>query len=115
MQDEFVPGVVDAVLQCGLSIPSDVAIATIGDDVVVTVEGQEVTAVHCDWEGFAQNAMDLMLKRIREPFGSRVRIVGSHELVPGGPSERFSGGTRAHTYMVTRRRRTVGSNSFVNK
>ena len=115
MQDEFVPGVVDAVLQCGLSIPGDIAVATIGDDVVVTVEGQEVTAVRCDWEGFSQEAMNLMLKRIREPAGPRMRIVGRHELVPGGPSERFAAGAHAHTYMVTRRRRTAGSDSLVNK
>ncbi len=115
LQDEFVPGVVECVLECNLSIPDDIAIATIGDDVVVSVGGQGITAVHCDWEGFAQEAMDLMLQRIREPDGSRICLIGKHELVPGGSAERFAGSAHAQTYMVTRRGRAGASDRFVSK
>ena len=83
MQDQFVPGVVDTVLQCGLSVPNDVAIATIGDDLVVNVGGQGITTIHCDWEGFAVAAMDLFLMRMRQPKGERIQIFCKYELVPG--------------------------------
>jgi DNA-binding LacI/PurR family transcriptional regulator len=105
MQDEFVPGVVECILQCGLSISEDVRVATIGDDVVVSVGGQGITAVHCDWDAFALDAMKLMLKRMRDPMGKRERLIGKYELVPGEIREAKAMGGHAQSLVVTSRRR----------
>jgi LacI family transcriptional regulator len=115
MQDEFVPGVVQTVLGCGLRIPDDIAIATIGDDVVVSVGGQDITAVHCDWDGFAGMALDLMLRRIKEPHGPRERLLGKHEVVSSQPSTKFVGDANAQTLMVTRRGRAGAKEGFATK
>lgn len=104
MQDEFVPSAVDAVLQCGLSIPGDVEIATIGDDVVVSVGGQGITSVHCDWDAFAELALNLMLDRLRDPSGPKRRLVGPHSL-SRGRSQKAIDLHQSQTFVVTRQRK----------
>jgi LacI family transcriptional regulator len=105
MQDEFVPGVIDTVLSCGLSVPDDIAIATIGDDLTVNVGGQGITAIHCDWGRFASLAMDLFLMRLRQPEGARVLVSAKHELVPGRFTRDLSPNSQTHSYVVTQLRR----------
>jgi DNA-binding LacI/PurR family transcriptional regulator len=86
MQDEFLPGVVDTIFKCGLTIPDDVDVATIGDDLVVRVGNNEVTAVHCDWNGFAEQALSLLMERLQDPNGVKKRLISGHYLKPATTS-----------------------------
>ncbi len=84
LQDEFVLPVVEAVLRNGLRIPEDIALATIGDDVQVSVGGLGVTAAHCEWDEFTDLALGAMLDRMSGYAGPPRRIVASHKLVVRG-------------------------------
>jgi len=84
LQDEFVLPVVEALLRNGLRIPEDVALATIGDDIQVSVGGLGVTAAHCEWDEFSDQALGAMLDRMSGYSGPSRRIVASHKLVVRG-------------------------------
>lgn len=80
MQDQWVPNIVDAVHRCGLRIPEDIALATIGDDVQVSVGGTGISAAHCDWDEFADLALDTLLDRMTGAQGPPRRLLASHKL-----------------------------------
>jgi DNA-binding LacI/PurR family transcriptional regulator len=84
LQDEFVLPVVEAILRNGFRIPEDVALATIGDDVQVSVGGLGVTAAHCEWDEFTDLALGAMLDRMSGYSGPSRRLVASHKLVVRG-------------------------------
>jgi LacI family transcriptional regulator len=67
LQDEFVPSVIEAVLEAGLRVPEDVTVATIGDDVEVQVGNYGLTSVALDWESLARTAVSMLLERIDDP------------------------------------------------
>ncbi len=84
MQDEFGPNVVECALRAGLSLPRDLRLATVGDDLDVTVDGVGLTAVAFDWEALAVQAFDLLNERLDDLHRSpQVRIV-PHRLVVRG-------------------------------
>jgi DNA-binding LacI/PurR family transcriptional regulator len=84
MQDEMVPTVVETILSCGLSIPDDVAIATVGDDMDLTVDGMGLTAVALDWDELAMLAVQLLLERIEDPERAPVSRYAPHRLIVRG-------------------------------
>lgn len=93
-QDMFVPSAVEAALRSGLSIPHDLRVATIGDDIDLTVDGIGLTAIALDWDAFANQAMDLLRTRIANP-SEPVRIrQAPHRLIVrglcGAPAEQWT-------------------------
>jgi LacI family transcriptional regulator len=66
LQDFCVPPVLECVLHCGLSVPHDVKLVTLGDDVEVTVDGIGMTAVAFDWHALAEHAVQLLLDRLAD-------------------------------------------------
>lgn len=84
LQDMFVPTSVEAALRCGLSIPHDLKIVTIGDDIDLTVDGVGLTAVALDWDFFADEAMRLVMERIADPNRPVSTAVAPHHLIVRG-------------------------------
>lgn len=106
LQDEFVVPVVEAILGSGLRIPEDVALATIGDDVQVSVGGLGVTAAHCEWDEFTDLALGAMLERLSGYAGRPRRIVASHKLVVRGTcGSNMEGRHKADLALVAARHR----------
>ena len=66
LQDFCVPPVLECVLHCGLSVPHDVKLVTLGDDVEATVDGIGMTAVAFDWHALAEHAVQLLLDRLAD-------------------------------------------------
>lgn len=91
MQDEFTPRVVEAILEAGLTIPDDVAVSCIGDDVGIEVDSVGLTSVALDWEAMARASIDLLLARIEGKDSPPETIVAPHWLIDrgmsGSPSE----------------------------
>ena len=84
LQDLFVPKVVECALRAGLSLPRDLRLSTIGDDVEVSVDGVGMTAVAFDWEALAVEAFRLLDGRFEDLHRSpQVRTV-PHRLVVRG-------------------------------
>ena len=84
MQDAFVPHAVEAGLRAGLSLPRDLRLSTVGDDIDLTVDGVGMTAVAFDWEALACEAFRLLDERLGDLHRSpQVRIV-PHRLVVRG-------------------------------
>ena len=82
--DDFLVEVVETALRCGLRIPDDLKIITIGDDVDVTVDGVGTSAVARDWSDMMSQAIELLVERIEDPVRSpRVNIANSHLVVRG--------------------------------
>lgn len=69
LQDQFAAFSLEVLQSCGLSFPSQVKVATIGDDLIVSVGGKRINAVHCDWNNFSNLALELMMARLRDPQG----------------------------------------------
>jgi LacI family transcriptional regulator len=84
LQDMFVPSSVEAALRCGLSIPHDLKIVTIGDDIDLTVDGVGLTAVAMDWDAFAEQAMKLLRERIANPHKPIETVAVGHHLIIRG-------------------------------
>lgn len=84
LQDMFVPPVIEAVLRCGLSLPDDVAVVCIGDDIALEVDGVGLTSVACDWEQMAVLATELLFRRLEEPSASPETVYAPHRLVVRG-------------------------------
>lgn len=84
LQDIYVPTAVETIHLNHLSIPKDIKIATIGDDIELTVDNIGLTAVAFDWDAMAEQALQLLLNRIADPTQpSRVRLVPHHLIVRG--------------------------------
>lgn len=64
LQDILMPDVVEAALRAGLSLPRDLKLATIGDDVELSIDGVGMTAVAFDWETLAHEAFELLAERL---------------------------------------------------
>lgn len=84
LQDTCFPSTVAAALRAGLSLPQDLKLATIGDDLSVTVDGVGMTAVAFDWESLAQEAFQLLMERLNDlHLQPQVRTVPHHLVVRG--------------------------------
>ena len=84
LQDFCMPAVVESALRAGLSLPGDLRLATVGDDVEVAVDGAGMTAVAFDWESLALQALGLLGERLGDLHRSpQVRTV-PHRLVVRG-------------------------------
>ncbi len=84
LQDFAMPAVVECALRAGLSIPYDLRLSTLGDEVEVSVDGIGMTAVAFDWEALATEAYALLEERLGDLHRSpQVRLV-PHRLVTRG-------------------------------
>ena len=84
LQDFCMPAVVETALRAGLSIPGDLRLATIGDDLDLSVDGVGMTAVALDWEALAVEAFRLLDERLEDLHRSpQVRTV-PHRLIVRG-------------------------------
>lgn len=84
LQDMYVPSTVEAALRSGLSVPHDLKLAAIGDDVEVEVDGFGLTSVACDWNQLAGMAIELLDERMSNPsLPSQVRLAGQRLVVRG--------------------------------
>ena len=84
LQDFCMPAVVEAALRAGLSLPRDLRLATIGDDLELSVDGIGMTAVAFDWEALACEAFRLLDERLADLHRSpQVRTI-PHRLVVRG-------------------------------
>lgn len=83
-QDMFVPSAVEAALRSGLSIPHDLKIATVGDDLDLTVDGIGLTAVALDWDSMAASAVKTLVERINDPTAPSRTIIQPHRLIVRG-------------------------------
>ena len=84
LQDFCVPVVIEAALRAGLSLPRDLRLAAIGDDIDVSVDGIGMTAIAFDWEALAVEAFLLLDERLADLHRSpQVRTV-PHRLVIRG-------------------------------
>jgi len=84
MQDEFTPRIVPVIQELGLSVPDDVALTAIGDDIDVQFGAPQLTGVAMDWQTMAKRGMELLLERITEPLLPFRHIVVPHQLVVRG-------------------------------
>ncbi|MBS1704288.1 MAG: substrate-binding domain-containing protein [Armatimonadetes bacterium] len=84
LQDEYVPEIVECLLGLGLSIPDDVAVITIGDDVDLAIDGQGMSGVALDWDRMCELAVDLLMQRIDDPIHPPATSIAPHQLVIRG-------------------------------
>ncbi len=94
LQDVCVPSVVECALRVGLSIPHDLRLATLGDEIDVSVDGVGMTACAFDWEVLAQEAFALLADRLANLHSSPMVRIAPHRLVVrglcGAPREQWS-------------------------
>lgn len=84
MQDSYIAEVVEAVLECGLKIPDDIAVTTIGDDIDLTVDGIGMTTVAVDWDAMAELSVQMLLDRIERPDRHPENQFAPQELIVRG-------------------------------
>lgn len=84
LQDLFAPVTVETILRMGLSVPHDIKIVAIGDDIDLTVDGLGMTAVGFDWDAMAAEAVKVLLKRIAAPDQPVRTTFIPHKLVVRG-------------------------------
>jgi LacI family transcriptional regulator len=94
LQDIFMPHVVESALRAGLSLPNDLRLATIGDDIDISVDGIGMTAVAFDWEALATEAFHLLVERLDDLHRSPQARLIPHRLVVrglcGAPSSQWT-------------------------
>ncbi len=83
-QDEHVPGTVETILRCGLRIPEDIRVVTIGDEVDVSIGGRGMTTIALDWDSMASRAIELLLDRIDNPTRELKEVTAPHDLIIRG-------------------------------
>jgi len=109
LQDFCVPPVLECVLHCGLSVPHDVKLVTLGDDVEATVDGIGITAVAFDWHALAEHAVQLLLDRLADRQRPVQVRFAPHRLIVrgmcGAPPDRW-------TTESDESAQVVGQNSF---
>ncbi len=103
LQDEFVPATIEAALRCGLRLPHDLKIVTVGDDIEVDVDGAGMTAVTFDWESMAFEALRLLTERIENPDLPFRTVIIPHRLTVRGlcgaqPAERTPESDRLRSF-----------------
>jgi LacI family transcriptional regulator len=84
MQDTFAADTVATALRAGLFLPHDLKLATLGDDIDVSVDEYSMTAVAFDWERLAEDAFTLVnhrLDNLHRP--SQTRLAPHHLIVRG--------------------------------
>lgn len=84
LQDESIPPVIEAIHAAGLSVPRDVKLVTIGDDLEINIGEAGLSAVALDWEAFANMAVELMVRRVCEDSPALERRVAPHRLIVRG-------------------------------
>jgi LacI family transcriptional regulator len=101
MNDICLPTIVAASTRAGLSLPRDIRLATVGDDMDVSVGDVRMTAVAFDWAALAENGVRLLLDRIEDLNRRPKTFVVPHRLkvrgLCGAPPECWNGETNWET------------------
>jgi DNA-binding LacI/PurR family transcriptional regulator len=84
LQDFCVPATVDAALRAGLSLPADLRLATIGDDLTLDVDGIGLTSVAFDWEVLVEQALQMLVNRINDLHQPPQTLTAPHRLIVRG-------------------------------
>lgn len=84
LQDLFVPSAVAPALRAGLSLPHDLKIATIGDDIDIDIDGVGLTAAAFDWEMLVDRALTLLAQRLSDLHQPPKTITLPHRLIVRG-------------------------------
>ncbi len=84
LQDEFAPKIISVCQEVGLSVPDQVGLATVGDDLEIQMGDVQLTAVAMDWESMAKRGLELLLERISEPLLPFRYATVPHSLVVRG-------------------------------
>lgn len=106
LQDTWTPYVAETALYAGRRLPEDLALATIGDETDLTVDGRGLSTVALDWDAFAVLAVERLLARIESPslpattlFAPQVPIVRG---LCGAPPAHWTPNPNALTGFHTR-------------
>lgn len=84
LHDMSVPPIVNAILQCGLSVPGDVAVAGFGNDLPFAVDGVGLTTIGMNWDSVAERITSCLSDRLEHPESPFRRIfVPTHLIVRG--------------------------------
>lgn len=84
LQDMCVPPVVEAIFAAGLRVPEDVAVVSFGGEVPVQIDNVGLTTVAIDWPHFAEACVNVLERRLRNPFEPFSQIVLPVTLVVRG-------------------------------
>lgn len=84
LQDMCVPETVESALRAGLSLPSDLKLATLGDDVTLEVEEAGLTSIAFDWDALVENALELMQERLEDLHRPTQTRTAPHRLIVRG-------------------------------
>lgn len=114
LQDFCAAEVVEAVLRVGLEPPTEIRLATIGDDHQIFVDDLELTSVAFDWKWLSEQAFTLLMERLTNLHRPPVCRTARHQLIvkglsgapkhlwtPDGPRDEFRlGGPReVHSFQ----------------
>lgn len=86
LQDFCASAVVESALRAGLSLPTDLKLATLGDEFDVSVDGLGLTAVSFDWLALADLSLDLLKVRLQDLHRQPQTRVAPHKLIVRGLS-----------------------------
>jgi LacI family transcriptional regulator len=108
LHDMSVPPIVETILECGLSLPEDVAVVGFGNDLPFTVDGVGLTTIGMNWEQVSEAIVARLLHRLEHPDSPFRRIVVPTSLIIrgscGAPSNQWSTeGYEVSSATVTRR------------
>jgi len=84
LQDMFAHDVVDAVFQCGLRIPEDVAVIAFGTDTPLRIDDVGLSIVAIDSEAIAKALVDRLTSRMENPLRPPVALSLPVKLVVRG-------------------------------
>jgi DNA-binding LacI/PurR family transcriptional regulator len=84
LQDMFARDIVDAVFQCGLRIPEDVAVVAFGTDISLRIDDLGLSVVATDVEAIAEALVERLALRMETPLGPTVAVSTPVQLVPRG-------------------------------
>lgn len=84
LQDMCVPAVVETIFAAGLRVPEDVAVVSFGGEIPIQIDGVGLTTVAIDWPQFAEACVNVLERRLRNPFEPFSQIVLPVTLVVRG-------------------------------
>ncbi len=84
LEDEFMSSTVETALMVGKGIPSDLRLATIGDEIDIAVDGVGMSTVALDWDAMARLAVEQLVLRIERGSAPPVKLIAPHGRIVRG-------------------------------
>ncbi|HWD39530.1 MAG TPA: substrate-binding domain-containing protein, partial [Fimbriimonas sp.] len=108
LHDMSAPSIVEAILECGLTVPNDVAVVGFGNDLPFNVDGVGLTTVGMNWDRVAEAIVSRLVHRLEHPGSAFRRVVVPTRLIVrgscGAPQSLWSSeGYEASSATITRR------------